>query len=340
MASKGYTDEIAVPTTSTVPPGWLPAAIGGRYTTVRWVHAEQTLLEEPFFHSSLAFLRAQTPAPRECETDLAALIYGLSHLPPVKPAGVIVHMSRCGSSAVINALRTAESTVTLGEASFIATASEFAASSSAHWSSVGKTLLVRILTAYAYYLGAPARNVIVKFGVDGPLSLKAFRSVWPDVPCLVLIRNPVEVMVSNVQKPAPWFYQLEAGFTPPVRNQPDAVADAESRRRYCVELGSQRIGAMCAEMLDQLDGSCTVVDYADLSAAVVLRIAGRFGLVYSDEGEAQLRTSFDQYSKDRRRTFAGDTAAKQRDATDNLKESVSRWASGPYQSLLERARIL
>ena len=113
--------------------------------------------------------------------------------------------------------------------------------------------------------------------------------------------------------------------------------------RYCLELGSQKIGEMCAEMLGQLDGSCTVVDYAELSAAVVLRIAGRFGLEYSDEGEAPppKRRLTGIFHKDRRRTSVGDTAAKQsRRLSDHLRECVSRWASGPYQSLLERARAL
>ena len=45
MGSDGSTDQIEVPTKSAVPAGWLPAAIGGRYTTVRWVHAGEAHLE-------------------------------------------------------------------------------------------------------------------------------------------------------------------------------------------------------------------------------------------------------------------------------------------------------
>src|SRR5580658_7118041 len=92
--------------------GWLPVAIGGRYLTVRWLQFGNKALSEPFFEWSVAALRDGLPDAAEFETSIAELAKG-DAAPPVLPAGIIVHVTRCGSTLVLNALRAAENVVGL-----------------------------------------------------------------------------------------------------------------------------------------------------------------------------------------------------------------------------------
>jgi len=90
-----------------VPEGWLPVEISERYAIVRWMRLGAEPLVEPFFSHVVERLRIRNPPAVEFETDLFALSGVQAHLPPVAPRAIIFHMSRCGSTLMLNALRAA-----------------------------------------------------------------------------------------------------------------------------------------------------------------------------------------------------------------------------------------
>lgn len=95
-----------------LPLGWLPAGIGT--ATVRWIRVGSQSPSDPFFERWLAALRNRVPPPREHETELSSLAQSVAHLPEVEPAGVIFHVSRCGSTLLTNALSSGEDVFALG----------------------------------------------------------------------------------------------------------------------------------------------------------------------------------------------------------------------------------
>jgi hypothetical protein len=160
-------------------------------------------LSDPFYHESIYALRVRGRESAEFETHLSILETGAAGLARVVPAGIIFHMSRCGSTLLLNALRTADSVVALSEPAPADRAMAMAAARSTHWARLGTALLTPLISVFAHYQG-PARSVIVKCSSLSTFSLRAVRTVWPDVPCIFLIRNPVEVVVSNWLRPPRW----------------------------------------------------------------------------------------------------------------------------------------
>src|SRR5580658_4905388 len=75
-------------------------------TGVRWMQFPNKELREPFFHQTVARLRRAEPPALEFDTEAEALLALANELPPITPAGLIFHVSRCGSTLVCNALRT------------------------------------------------------------------------------------------------------------------------------------------------------------------------------------------------------------------------------------------
>src|SRR5437868_6806406 len=83
---------------------WLPVDLSFARSdvSVRWMDFGSASLTEPFFNMTVERLRSPPLLAREMEADLASLIRRAADLPPVEPAGMIVHVSRCGSTLLSN----------------------------------------------------------------------------------------------------------------------------------------------------------------------------------------------------------------------------------------------
>ena len=71
----------------------------------------------------------------------------------------------------------------------------------AKWDGTRLVALQALFSIYAHYRTGQPEPVIVKFPSLNILDLPIVREVWSDVPCLGIIRDPVEVMVANLHGP-------------------------------------------------------------------------------------------------------------------------------------------
>jgi hypothetical protein len=315
--------------------GWLPIGIWGRYLTVRWLQFGSRALSEPFFQWSVAALRDGLPTPAEFETSIETLARCSDKGPsvPVPPAGIIVHVTRCGSTLVLNALRAADDVVAVGEAQPITTALSLAGAESEGRARLGRTVAASLLNVFASYRGDTWKKLVLKSGLDGMFYLKQIRSIWQNVPILIIIRNPAEVVVSNLWKPPNYlsaWYEQDCPFGAP-------PAGARSNMRdFC----SWLIGQSFLRALEGLDDKCMVVDYANLSPEFLWAVATRFGLRFSAEGEQEFYSAFDISAKAPEVPFSGDSPRKREAAqSSSIRESVERWALDGYLRLKEHAVV-
>ena len=115
--------------------------------------------------------------------------------------------------------------MSLSEASSVESMMSLASSEFKHWSASGAQALAAVVKVFANYQEGSPQNVVIKCAAGGLATLSTVRRLWPNVPCLVLCRNPIEVLVFNLQKPAPWisgwYYSLGSN---PYGVPPDEVA--------------------------------------------------------------------------------------------------------------------
>src|SRR6267378_519878 len=85
--------------------GWLPIQLKLASTepVLRWAGLGEELPREPLFRQTIKKRRALA-GYREHTTGLKELLAMSAEFPPVEPKGVIFHVSRCGSTAVANAV--------------------------------------------------------------------------------------------------------------------------------------------------------------------------------------------------------------------------------------------
>ena len=255
-------DDLAELASST--PFWIQAS----RQIVGWLPMQHVPLEEPFFDQSVEEFRRSQPA---CEatitgldrlTDLARTERGLA------PSGFIFHMSRCGSTAVAQALAATKRILVVSEAQpvnallvmprtvgGIATARD-------GWLRSLLSLLGRPRT------GAESRFV-VKLTSWNALFLADLRALFPDVPWLFLFRNPIEVLVSLVERPPGWIASPIPG---------GGERSGAAGRELLEEMAARKLASFCDRALASADARSLFFDYGDLDPEGLSRILAHFAI--------------------------------------------------------------
>ena len=329
--------------------GWLPIDIGFdpqptviREALVRWMEFGSTPLAEPFLYHTIDRLQNAQPRAREIETDLETLLRVGSRLPPVRPAGFIFHVSRCGSTLIANALKTSDRALVVSESRPVThllrpRSEAVGAYLTGRWDETRRALLNSLFSLFAHYRLGQAEPLVIKFMSINILCLRLVRSYWPDVPCVVVIRDPVEVMVSS----------LPGGGWMSFKQRPEQAREMfgwpeESRTSADMtdeEFAARVLGRYCASALEAVDDKCMVVDYVELNPGRMRDIASFFGIELP-AGEERFHEVFSSYAKDPKKTarFKDDRELKQRRASVLVRSAANRWAMDSYSELRKRTR--
>ena len=325
--------------------GWLPIRLelSSADPVLRWARFGEEPPMEPFFRQTVKKKRALA-GYNEHTTGLKELMTMSAELPPVEPNGVIFHVSRCGSTAVANAVRGLTNALIIAEAQPVSTL--FAPSgpwnrsiSAIEWDQKRANLLVALSAIYASNYATGTRALIIKTVSWNILAWRVIRTIWPTVPILIVIRHPVEVMVSNLRLPAGWVRWPDSKLFGPgllrgARSFGWKPLDLRIMDRF--EYCARAVGRFCEAGLDMLDEHCHVLDYSSLNLNSVHQVAQFFRLHAGREHDC--RAILTKYSKDpeMKRLFRDDSAEKQRSAPYEVISAADRWAVPPYMALRKR----
>ena len=310
--------------------GWLPSDLKTQPPSVTWMEFGSMPLAQPFFEDSALKLRLGFPPAKELKTEIEAILATAGQLPTVTPDGLIFHVSRCGSTLVSNALRLGESTVVVSEADAITNLLvPYAATTIAYpldqWLPLQAKLLDSLATIFAHYRTGRKERVIIKFASWNIFSWPVIRSIWPNVPCLILIRAPIEVMISNLSQSIGWMKHKTYPLDEQSVTQMDEV-------EYCARI----IGKLCEAGIQLSDGHSQVLDYEYLNRSTIRDAAAFFGVQLPADERLDRVLRVDAKDPRQRRVFNEDRQQKQQKATESMRRAVLQWASKPYAELRER----
>jgi hypothetical protein len=320
-------------------PRWLPVGFEFNPTaaSVKWIDFGSRPISEPFFRQTLLRLESMEPPAAERITDLSTFLEAASRLEPVAPSGLIFHVSRCGSTFLANALRTAHQVLVLSEPHpivkffhpWVFSNSPFPAES---WPEQRRRFLSAISSIYAHHAQACLSKVVIKCAAVDILHIPLIRSVWPNTPCMVVIRDPLEVMVSNLAKPAPW---LKSQSRPAVARRIFGWPETESQSMSPEEFCARGIGRFCESASRVIGDKCHIIDYSDMNITNIYKIADFFGLGMPAPYSPAVKHVIDTWAKDPEgaRAFEDDHNRKQSEATESIREAAQRWAQESYELL-------
>lgn len=328
--------------------GWLPVEL--RFNTnppsATWMEFGTTGLSHPFFVDTVEKLRSGVSPARELATAMEAILETGGELPAVVPAGLIFHISRCGSTLLANSLKIADGTVVVSEAGpitnlFLPYATSIAPYPLHLWQRAQAMLLESLARIFAHYRTGQTERLIIKFASWNILSISIVRSIWPTAPCVILIRDPVEVTVSHLRNPGGWMR-----FRACPRDATElfgwASLDLQVAQMENAEYCARIIGALCEAATPFVDDNCKILDYEHLNINTIAEAAAFFGIsLPTNDSRLEQLLAVDAKDPAQRRLFYADQDEKQQLATGTLRSAVCRWAREPYARLrrLEHSMI-
>jgi hypothetical protein len=313
--------------------GWTPIRVYWRdgRALVDWCHMDGLGFAEPLFDQTAErAMRRPFNLLFRRQTPLDALGELYEQRPGLRPAGLIFHMSRCGSTLVSQMLAALPHAVVLSEAGPVDSVIRADDSDPEACAHTRATWLRWAVGALGQPRRAGDRHLFVKLDAWHALDLAVVRRAFPGVPAVFLYRDPVEVMVSQLRREPSWM--LTGALEPRLLGIDPAEVFRMTRADYCARVLARICGAALA------DGRLRLVNYSQLPGAVWSVLPGLFGVELTG-GDVELMrraASFDAKSPGVR--FAPDAEQKRREADEEIRRAAERWLR-PIFDALESARL-
>jgi len=311
---------------------WTPIRfdLSGRIPTVDWADLSTERFAEPFFDQTLARWASGPRAKPLVRTGLDALL-ALDSEPSLGPAGMIFHLSRCGSTLVSRLLGTLPGVVVIAEPS------PLNALLGLDPDRVDGATLVRLVRLLVRALGrrrhGDERHLVLKCTSWNIRRREILAAAFPDTPWVWVQRDPAQVLSSLMASPPGWLGRREAHPQIARRFGLDPVAVSAGGR---VEFTARALGAMLWSAATD-PGGRLCVDYDELPAAVWQRVAPHFAIETDAAAIERMTEQSRFYSKDAEpRVFSGDTPGS-RPMTDAIREAAVRFAEPGYRALASYA---
>jgi hypothetical protein len=308
---------------------WVPANI--RYTPagplIDWCHLGDLRFTDPFYvqtieralrHPFNLLFRRSTlldalAAPQECELRLAGLIF---------------HMTHCGSTLVAQMLASLPANVVLSEPRPI----DRLLRAPIHLAGVSREQLVRwmraIVGAMARRRHPPERDVFIKFDGWHVLALPLLRCAFPHTPWAFIYREPVEVLTAMTQR-------FPGEIDPALMNLTWVQVAAMPVERYCAAL----LHSVCSAAIEQYgQGGGLLIDHRELPDAACTRLLEHFGLHYGGADLACMRAVARFDAKEPTRAYVDDSEAKRSMATPGIR-TAAQTLLDPLRDRLDALRI-
>jgi len=311
---------------------WTPIRFdfSGPVPLVDWADLSAERFVDPFFDETVARWLSGPRARPLVRTGLEALV-ALDSEPSLEPAGMIFHLSRCGSTLASRLLRTLPGVVVLSEPAPLNALLRLDPDR------VDEATLVRLVRLLVRALGRrrhdDERQLVLKCTSWNIRRRAVLAAAFPEAPWIWLQRDPVHVLASLLAQPPGWLgLQARPGRAAQLFGLDPAALPAMSRAEFAARVLGAMLGAAATDPDQRL-----LIDYADLPAAVWQRAAPHFGLEADAAAIDRMVEQSRFYSKDSvSRVFTGDVPGR-RPKTDEMRAAAERFAEPGYRALASQA---
>jgi hypothetical protein len=298
-----------------------------------WMEMSGVSLTEPFFQQTVG--RAKVNGNGELFTEFDVLLQLEKSLDSVEPTGFIFHSSRCGSTLLANACRAIANSIVLSEANAIdKLIARFITDSDGIKESLYSVFLRGVVRALGQRRSGNEHHLFVKFACCSFAQIERITRIWPHVPWVFLYRDPIETIVSNLNGVPPWLLDNDRRVLASIAGvSPNTVAEMSLE-----ELCARTIGSFYAKAHNLANENCLLLNYNQRSVPVISSVLNFFNVSPSAEELKKIADAGSVYSKEvsGTRAFIADTHAKQKLASNRVREAAAEWANEPYRQLEQK----
>ena len=307
---------------------WTPVRIdlSGASPAVDWADLSAERFVEPFFDQSVAHWASGPRARQLVRTGLEELA-ALDNEPSLEPAGMIFHLSRCGSTLLSRLLGTLPGVVVIAEPA------PLNALLGLDPDRVDEAALVAVVRRLVRALGrcrhGDERQLVLKCSSWNIRRRAVLAAAFPDTPWVWVQRDPARVLASLLAEPPGWLgLQAEPLRAARLFGLDQAAVPAMGPAEFA--------GRVLGAMLDAAAGDPArrlCIDHADLPAAAWKHAIPHLGLTADPAAIERMIEESRYYSKDPSpRAFAGDVPER-RPMTRATLEAAKHFAEPGYRAL-------
>ena len=312
--------------------GWIPSRIHWQSgePLVEWRWLGERCLTDPFFNDSLNHaLRSPFALLFRHVTPIGTLQSRAEIRPGLKPAGLIFHLSRCGSTLVSQVLSASPAHVVISEAPVLDALLRGGRR-------VEPEERVRWIRWAVHAVGQKRAGYetrcFIKLDCWHVEYLPILQAAFPDVPWIFLYRDPLEVLASHEAVPALW---RVPGMLDSQRIGLDLAA---ARFMHPLEYCARLLRKTCEEALAfRSDPLGRFVNYSELPQAIWSSIGNHFGLSLSSDAIVTMQAKARFNAKSPEIHFENDCETKRHGASSQAVAIAERWLA-PVFERLEQAR--
>jgi hypothetical protein len=313
---------------------WTPIRLdfSGPAPRVDWADLSSERFVDPFFDQTIARWAAGPHARPVVRTGLDALAT-LDSAPSLEPAGMIFHLSRCGSTLVSRLLGTLPGVVVVAEPS------PLNALLGLDPARIDDATLVRLVRLVVRALGrcrhGDEQRLVLKCTSWNIRRRAILAAAFPETPWIWVQRDPARVLASLLAIPPGWLRLQTQPLDAARRFGLDPVAiPAMPRPEFAARVLASMLEAAATDPAGRL-----CIDYAQLPAAIWRGVATHFGLTADVAAIERMMHESRFYAKDPTpQVFSGDSP-ELRPMTDEMREAAGRFAEPGYRALAGDGRL-
>lgn len=301
---------------------WLPYRYQSKGQSVKWLvpvgHATEPFQDETISRYRQLLLN-QIIQP--CTT----LAYAQqATVDQAKPAGFIFHLSRCGSTLVSGCLSELESTCVFSESPLL---TELLLDQQLSQQQLQVSLRAFINLQVAAFPQRP--HMVIKWNAWDIFHWDLIREMYPKVPVVFLVRDPVEILASHQKLPG----RHMVGDVSLTKMFPrlNKMIPEVSPLDYPIHVLASLLDAMSAAAAD-----AWVKDYSQLDSQLILTLCELFCGELDSQAKGKIQERLRFHSKNTGQVFASDSGQKQQVFDSYNVERINAKLSQPFRRLTHR----
>lgn len=315
----------------------IPVAITPSHQII-WLDVGDDPLKEWKFRHTIQNLMKQGENRTCFTTDLQVL----NLIDPVqynaqKPEGFVFHMSKCGSTLMSQALARPDSHLVVSEATPLH--ENFWQHLTNNWqqavepTAINLGIIRNLILALGRRRVADHQHYFVRFRSWNIAFAEIIQRAFPDVPCLFMYREPMEVLASILNKPTTGLPRLnDSGAAAFITGKSTADLKNMDPLNYFTSFYEQYIELA----LTKLKTNTRYLNYRQMTKENLPNILQHsFGYTATEQNLSLMQAQFNTYSKDNsgKTRFTSDVKAKQKLITPQIRKMVDLRLADQYRNL-------
>jgi hypothetical protein len=252
--------------------------------------------------------------------------------PGLQPSGFIFHTSRCGSTLISQMLNGLSRSIVISEARPIDSVIRAQFGDTQLTDGQRVDLLRAMISALGNKRSGAEEYLFIKFDAWHAAAIPFIRLAFPDVPWIFVYRDPIEVLVSQLnQRDA---HMIPGLIDPGMFGLDLNLATTISPEEYCARV----LASICSAGFREHQNGGMLVNYTQLPHVVLSSLVDFFRLQCSEAEREVMTAAVEMKFKNEASRFGADAEKKQHKASDEVSKAAEKWVYPVYEKL-ERARL-